>query len=634
MARRRRKDPFDKPARRSGGDLSSRRTQFAHFESRTRLIGLGLACLALVLVGRLFYLQIEQFLHYRTLSDENRIAVRPVPPPRGLIYDRHGRLLVENEPAFALELYPERVDDLDDLLDRLVRVLPAAKDQRAAMERRIEKTPPYLPVTLIEGLDTEQVAMFAARQHNFPSIRIRARSRRHYLEGPLTAHVLGYLAKPAKSDLRRIDADLYPPGTRIGKMGLESQYEHELHGVPGQREVETDAFGRVVREISYRKPQPGSNLVLTLDEHLQKITHEALGPYQEASAVAINPKTGGVLAMASRPTFDPNEFIGGLTSKTWADLRGNPDEPLVNRAIQGLYPPASTVKPMLALAGLVDGAVDPDTELTCTGTFQVGQDRHTFHCWREQGHGPLTVDQAVVQSCDVFFYKLASRLGIGPVHEAFDEFGLGTPTGIDLPGERGGLNPGPKWKRKKRGGVWYPGETVMTAIGQGYMQATPLQLGVMAAALANGGYRVQPHLVRGVQNPISGDMSFRDYPRKRIALAAQGSRELALVRDAMRRVVSSIHGTAHRIAGGWVPMAGKTGTAQVVRIDRDRAEELDPEEKARRLRDHALFVAFAPVEDPQIAVAVVIEHGISGGAASEVARQIVDSYFHDRANNR
>ena len=628
MALRRRKKPFGQTGSGSGS-LSSRRNQSAHFESRMRLVGLGLAALSLILVGRLFYLQIQQFFHYQTLSDENRIAVRPVPPPRGLIYDRRGRLLVENEPSFTLQLYPERVADMDRVLDRLVGVLPAAEGQRAAMEQRIEETPPYLPVTLIQGLDTEHVALFAARQHKFPSIRIRARSRRHYRQGPLTAHVLGYLAQPDDADFRRFDPDLYPPGTRIGKMGLEREYEEALHGVPGQREVETDAFGRVVREVSYRKPEPGRNLVLTLDQRLQRITHEALAQYPEASAVALNPKTGGVLAMASRPTFNPNEFIGGLTSKTWSDLQQNPNEPLVNRVTQGLYPPASTVKPVMALAGLAHDAVQRDTEFTCNGSFRVGQDRHTFHCWRRRGHGPMSVDQAVVESCDVFFYKLADRLGIGPIHEAFAQFGLGQRTGIDLPGERKGLNPGPQWKRRQRGDIWYPGETVLTAIGQGYMQTTPLQLGVMAAAVANGGYRVTPHLVRAVQDPISGDMHYRKTEREEVELAGSGG--LPVVRDAMRRVVSSIHGTAHGIAGGWVPVAGKTGTAQVVRIDHDKEEQLDPEEKARRLRDHALFVAYAPVEDPQIAVAVVVEHGISGGrAGGRVARQMIDGYFHGR----
>lgn len=626
--RRRRKDPFGKPANTVGG-LSSRRTRFAHFESRTRWIGLGLMALALVLVGRLFYLQIEQFLHYRTLSDANRIAVRPVPPPRGLIYDRRGRLLVENEPAFTLQLYPDRVEDMDRVLDRLVGVLPAAEDQRQAMKRRIAETPAFLPVTLVEGLNTEQVAMFAARQHRFPSIRIQARSRRHYLEGPLTAHVLGYLASPNKADFRRFNRDLYPHGTRLGKMGLERQYEKTLHGLPGQREVETDAFGRVVREVSYSRPEPGDNLVLTLDRDLQEITHEALSQYPEASAVAINPRTGGVLAMASRPTFNPNEFIGGLTSKSWSDLQQNPDEPLLNRAIQGLYPPASTVKPMLALAGLAKDAVDRETEFTCNGTFQIGQDRHTFHCWRKEGHGDMTLDRAVVESCDVFFYKLAERLGIRTIHDTFAQFGLGSRTGIDLPGELKGLNPGPKWKKRERGEIWLPGETINTAIGQGFLQATPLQLGVMAAAVANGGYRVRPHLVRAEQDPISGQMTFHNTERRDVELAQTDG--LPLVRDAMRRVVSSIHGTGHGISGGWVPIAGKTGTAQVVRIDHEQEEKLDPKEKERRLRNHALFVAYAPAKDPRIAVAVVVEHGISGGqTAGRAARRIIDGYFHGR----
>ncbi len=533
---------------------------------------------------------------------------------------------MENEPAFNLELYLEHVEDLDTLLDRLVGILPAAAERRDRMEKRIAETPPNLPVTLLEGLDTEQVALFAARQHNFPSIRIRARSQRHYLNGPLTAHVLGYLAKPDDSDFRHFSRDLYPHGTRLGKMGLELHYEEVLHGAPGQREVETDAFGRVVREITHQRPEPGHNLILTLDRNLQQAAHNALAQHPEAAVVALDPNTGGVLAMASTPTFDPNRFIGGLTSHTWGSLRQDPNEPLVNRAIQGLYPPASTIKPVLALAGLKRSTVDLDTEFTCKGRFRVGHDNHTFHCWRQRGHGPMTVDTAVVQSCDVFFYKLAHRMGIGPVHDAFAAFGLGRRTGVDLPGERSGLNPGPKWKRKALGDIWFPGETVMTAIGQGYMQATPLQLAVMSAAIANGGFRVTPHLVRGIQDPVSGEMRY--YPPERQTIDIARSPALKVVQDAMRRVVGSIHGTAHSIAGGWVPVAGKTGTAQVVRIDRDREEPLEPEEKERRLRDHALFVAYAPAHDPQLAVAVVVEHGISGGrTAGAVARRVIDSYF-------
>ena len=616
--------PFGKGG--SAGQLASRQTQFSHFEQRGQVVALGLLVLALVIVGRLFYLQIQQFFHYRTLADENRVAVQPEPPPRGLIYDRHGRLLVENEPAFALELYPERVEDTSGVLDRLEGVLPTAAERRDRIEKRIAETPPYLPVTLLEGLGSEQVAKFAARQHQYPSIRIRARSQRHYLEGPLTAHVLGYLAEPSEADFRQFDPNLYPPGTRIGKMGLELAYEEALHGSPGKRKVETDAYGRVVREISQQQPEPGRNLILTLDQNLQRTAHQALAQHPEAALVALDPATGGVLAMASRPTFNPNQFIGGLSSRSWGSLRQAPDEPLVNRAIQGLYPPASTIKPILALAGLKKGTIDPETELTCKGWFSVGEDNQTFRCWRRRGHGEMHVDDAVVQSCDVFFYKLAHRMGIKTVHEAFAQFGLGSRTGIDLPGEREGVNPGPEWKRRNRDEIWYPGDTVNTAIGQGFMGTTPVQLAVMSAAIANGGYRVTPHVVRAVQDPISGEMQYK--PPEREAIKVARSPGLKVVRDAMRRVVGSIHGTGHRIAGGWVPVAGKTGTAQVVRIDHDEEEPLDQEEKERRLRDHALFVAYAPAQDPRIAVAVVVEHGISGGrTAATVARKVIDSYF-------
>lgn len=609
-------------------DLSARRARFAKFEHRTRWIGLILLVLSVALVGQLFYLQIEQVLHYRTLSDENRVTVRPVPAPRGLIYDRDGTLLVQNEPSFALELNPERVEEQERLLDRLGRALPVAASRREAIEKRIRESPPYQPVTLLEGLSSDQVAIIAARRHRFPAIRIQAQSRRHYRHGSTTAHILGYLGEPSLADFRRFDPDRYTPGARIGQIGLERQYEEALQGRPGHREVETDAFGRAVRTLDKEAPEPGMNLVLTVDLELQKLVSRALSDYTEASAVVLNVRTGGLLAMASQPSFNPNRFIGGMTSRDWQELREAPHEPLINRAVQGEYPPASTVKPILALAGLGEGTVTPESTLQCDGTFQVGREDHTFHCWKERGHGELNLSQAVVQSCDVFFYRLGHKMGIGPIHRAYDQFGLGRETGIDLPREAEGLNPGPDWKRRRNGETWFPGETVMTSIGQGYMQVTPIQLGMAAAAIANGGFRVTPHLVRAVQEPESGDLRHRQLEQEPLPLAQDGN--LALVRGAMRRVVSSIRGTAHRLAGGSIPFAGKTGTAQVVAIDREE-EELDPEEKDRRVRDHALFIAYAPVQDPRIAVAVVIEHGISGAtAAGTTARRIIDGYFQKR----
>ena len=590
------------------------------------MVAVFLILLTLTLLGRLSYLQIEEFLHYRTLSDENRIALRPVPPPRGLIYDRNGELLVRNEPAFALELRPEHDEDPDKLLNRLTQTLPAIQSQQARMRQRIQESPPYRPVTLIEGLSGEQVARFTTQQHRFPAIRVRARSRRSYPQGPRTAHVLGYLGQPDDGDFRRFRSELYPQGTRIGKMGLEREYERTLHGQPGRREVETDAHGREVREVDYTPPVPGKDLILTLDADLQRKAYDVLSGYKEASLVALDPDTGGILAMVGQPSFDPNDLIGGLGQNSWTDLRQAPFNPLLNRAVQGTYPPASTVKPALAMKALALGIVDRDTTFNCNGTFKVGGDDHLFHCWKERGHGDLSIREAIIQSCDVFFYKLSRELKIRLIHETYAAFGLGTPTGIDLPNERGGLNPDIDWKKRTRGESWFPGETVMTAIGQGYIQTTPLQLGVMAAALANGGYRVTPHLARAIQDPISGDREVLPHQREPLNFARENP--LALVQKAMRGVVGDRHGTARRLRGGRVPLAGKTGTAQVVRIDRDREEELEPEEKERRVRDHALFVAYAPADDPEIALAVVVEHGISGGkTAGRVARQVVDNYF-------
>lgn len=609
----------------SSTSLAARQQQITRLNRRVQGAALVLAALAVALVGRLVYLQVGQFLHFRTLSNDNRIAVRPILPPRGLIYDRHNRLLAQNEPSFTLRLYPDKVENLEAMLDRLARELPLSADQRAAIDQRLAQREPYQPVTLVRGLDSASVARFAVRQHEYPSIRIRARSRRYYPEGELTAHVLGYLAQPDEQDYLRFDAGLYPPGSRLGKMGVERSYEERLHGAPGEREVETDAFGRVVRELSTTPPEPGDNLILTLDRDLQAATNRALADSKEAAAVALDPNTGGVLAMASQPTFNPNHFIGQLTARGWGGLRNNPLEPLVNRVTQGLYPPASTIKPTLALAGLQHDIIDPQSRFTCNGRYRVGNDDHVFHCWRRSGHGPLNVNEAVTQSCDVFFYKLAHRLQIKPLHETLDQFGFGRKTGIDLPGEHWGLNPDPQWKRKNHQDIWYPGETVMTAIGQGYIQTTPLQLAGMTAALANGGYRVRPHVVRGIEDPLTDRIRYHRVEREPVPVASDKGMEV--VRNAMRNVVASVNGTAHSIAGGRIPIAGKTGTAQVVGINRGK-EQIDPEEMERSRRDHSLFVAFAPAQDPEIAVAVVVEHGISGGGpAARIARRMIESYL-------
>jgi penicillin-binding protein 2 len=611
----------------SSTSLAARQQQLARFDNRIQGAALILFALALVLMGRLLFLQVGQFLHFRTLSNDNRIAVRPILPPRGLVYDRHNRLLAQNEPSFTLRLYPEKVDNLEAMLDRLARELPLTTEQRSAIERRLAEREPYQPITLARGLDDASMARFAVRQHEYPSIRIRARSRRRYLEDELTAHVLGYVGQPDKQDYTRFDAGHYPPGSRLGKMGVERSYEETLHGSPGQREVETDAFGRVVRELSTTPPEPGHNLVLTLDRDLQAVTHRALANTKEAAAVALDPGTGGILAMTSRPTFDPNQFIGQLTSRGWNELRNNPLEPLLNRVTQGLYPPASTIKPAIAVGALKRGIVEPDTRFTCRGSFRIPKDDHTFHCWRRSGHGPLNLKQALAQSCDVFFYKVARRLKIGPLHKTLAQFGLGERTGVDLPSEGKGINPSRKWKRKNRHEVWFPGETINTGIGQGYLEATPLQLARMTAALANGGHLVQPHVVRGIEDPVSHRLRYRRVVREPVNPATEEN--MALVRSAMRNVVASVNGTAHTIAGGPVPIAGKTGTAQVVGLDQER-RDLDPEEVERSRRDHGLFVAFAPARSPEIAVAVVVEHGVSGGGkAARIARRMIESYLEE-----
>lgn len=599
------------------------------FTTRAALASAIVVLLMLGLVGRFVYLQIWAHEHYRTLSDQNRLTILPLPPNRGLIYDRNGVLLARNTPSFSLEVTPEQIKDLDATIAALAKVVEIGADDRQRFNKLLRQRHPYESVAIRTRLSEEEVARFAVNRQFFPGVDIQARLVREYVRGPVGAHVIGYVGRIDEKDLENVDRAAYRGTTHIGKLGVEQSYEQLLHGTVGYRGAETTAGGRVLRIVETREPVSGSNLYLSIDIRLQEIAENALGG-RRGAVVAIEPKTGEVLALASMPTFDTNLFVNGIDSKTYRALRDSPDRPLYNRALRGQYPPGSTVKPFVGLAGLEFDRIDPSSGKLCRGWYSLPGSRHRYRDWRKEGHGGVDLTRAIVESCDVYFYDLARDLGIDNLHRFMSQFGFGSPTGIDLKGERSGLMPSPAWKRAKRKQPWYPGETLIAGIGQGYVLATPLQLASATAALANHGVRMQPRVVRAIQPPGRKDMLVQP-PEKGGGIVLKREEDWKAVVTAMEQVLHTPAGTAYGV-GRDAPyrIAGKTGTAQVFTVK--QTERYNEHAVAAHLRDHALFIAFAPADDPRIAVAVLVENGGHGGsAAAPVAGKVLDYYLLGKA---
>ncbi|HHH45512.1 MAG TPA: penicillin-binding protein 2 [Thiotrichales bacterium] len=596
-----------------------------------RVLAALVVCVLLLmgLVARLVYLQVIAHEHFQTLSEKNRIKTEPLPPNRGLIYDANGTLLAENLPSYRLVIVPEQVPgDLDDTLARLAQVVEIRDDDLERLRRLRARSHSFEAIPVRLNLSDEEVARFAVERHRFPGVDIEAALTRHYPLGPLTAHVVGYVGRINERDLRRLDPANYRGSTHTGKTGIERTYEAVLHGTVGYRQVETNAQGRPLREIHRQPPIPGSALHLTLDVRLQAAAAEAFGNHS-GSAVAIDPRTGAVLAMVSLPGFDPNPFVRGIPLKTYRALQNDEDRPLFNRALRGQYPPGSTIKPFVGLAGLELGLITPKSTTWCPGYYQLPGREHKYRDWKRWGHGRMDLQEAIAQSCDVYFYDLARSLGIDRMHDFLAGFGFGRRTGIDILGEAAGLLPSSEWKRRVHRQPWFPGETLIAGIGQGFDLATPLQLAVATATLATRGRYHVPHVVVAIEQPESHE----------VVQLPQAPPETLPVRDpanweqvvrAMVAVVHGRHGTARKVGIGieGFRIAGKTGTAQVFGLAQE--EEYDPEKIDEKLRDHALFVAFAPADDPRIAVSVIVEHGGSGGSvAAPIARRILDRYFAD-----
>lgn len=583
--------------------------------------------LAALLMGRLFYLQALRYNHYSTLSTQNRISMVPLPPARGFILDRKGRVLAENRASYTLEVVPERVQDLPRTLRELGQAIPISAESLSDFYRDIKRKRPFEAVILRQRLNAEEVAAFAVRRHQFPGVEVNARLHRYYPNAAVASHLLGYVGRINSKDLTRIDPDQYAGLDYIGKDGVEQAYETELRGKAGYKQVEINSHGRVVRDLERLPAIPGKNMTLTIDLDLQQIAEAALAG-RPGAVVALNPANGEVLALVSQPGFDPNWFVNGIDQVRWAMLRDDPDHPMNNRFLRGVFPPGSTLKPFVALAALnTDVIDDTHTSVSCHGFFQLPGSSHRYHCWRRSGHGSKDVLGAIAQSCDVFFYTVTRAMGIERFYQNLSYFGFGQPSGIDLQGEKRGVLPNPAWKRKRYKQPWYPGETIIAGIGQGYNLSTPLQLARATAVVANGGLLVQPHIGKRLWDPLTGKQQTLAFP-KPVKTPFQAS-DLALVQQGMALVVSG--GTATNINGGPVPIAGKTGTAQVATIRRDASGRAQ-NSSLRALKDHALFIAYAPVQAPKIAVAVIVEHGEHGNtAAAPVAKAVIERYLADEA---
>ncbi len=590
-------------------------------------VGLMLVLMVSVFAG-LFRLQVLRHDHFRTLSHENRLKVVPIAPTRGLIFSRDGVVLAENRPSFSLEIIPERVGDIDAAIEALHGVVELNDEDVERFHQELRRRRRFENVPLRAGLSAAEVARFSVDRHRFPGVQIAAELARHYPHGELAAHVVGYVGRINEQELGYIDSSEYAATRHIGKLGAEHTYEPVLHGQVGYQQVEVNAQGRIIRVLERTPPRPGRDVYLTLDAGLQNEAVAALDG-RRGAVVALDVETGAVLALASTPSFDPNPFVNGIRADAYRRLRDSPDRPLFNRALQGQYPPGSTIKPILALAALHYGVRSAGEQTWCPGWYSLPGGTHRYRDWKKTGHGHADLHGAIVESCDVYFYRLAHDLGIDRLHEFLTGFGLGRPTGIDLPGEAGGLVPSPQWKRRNRNLPWYPGETLIAGIGQGFMLATPLQLAATTAVLARRGGLPGPHVGGQVEDPVIREAAELPLREPDFDLQIEAAAWEA-VSAAMEAVVHGPRGTARRAGlGADYHFAGKTGTAQLFQIKQN--ETLDDEEIDERLRDHALFVAFAPVRAPEIALAVLVENGGSGSrTAAPIARRLLDYYFGEQ----
>lgn len=599
------------------------------FMRRSFMAMLLVVVMMIVLISNLYFLQVKRFDDYQTRSNGNRIKVLPVAPNRGLIYDRNGELLAENRPVFSLDVVPEEVDDLDEVLTSLSALLNISQDDIDDFKKDMKRQRRFKPVSLLNRLTSREVALFSAHQHKYPGVSIEARLARHYPYGSALTHALGYVAKINKDDSIKLSQngqeDNYKATHDIGKLGVEKYHEEMLHGEVGYQEVEVNSKGRIIRTLNFQPPKPGKDLVLNLDVklqlHIQRLMDKTRG-----SVVVLDAKTSGVLALYSNPSYDPNYFVHGISSKRYSFLLESKDRPLINRATQGQYPPASTVKPHLALAGLEEGTITPETRMFDNGRYKLDNVSHVWRDWVPWGHGWVDAKKSIEVSCDYFFYDLAYNLGIDKINEHMTNFGFGDYTGVDLYEESDANMPSRGWKKARFNEPWYIGDTIPVGIGQSYWTATPLQLAKSINTLINRGLRQSPQILMGhLVDGATQLAPINELP----PIPVQNMENWDLILSSMLGVIHEPHGTARTaFADAEYIAAGKTGTAQLVSIAQDA--KYDAEKLKEKHRDNAMYVGFAPYENPQISLSIVLENAGGGGSqAAPIAREIMDYYFSE-----
>lgn len=584
-------------------------------QRRLPLLAAFIILVIVILFIRLWYLQVVKGEYYHEQAESNRIRPVMLRPPRGVIYDRSGRPLVENELVFDISLIPEDAPDLDATIEKLSTIVKITPDAiRKALEDSTDVRTRYDPVKIREQAPWDEVAVVEAHQDDLPGAIIEPEHLRHYPYGGYASHQFGYIGKVSQSQRKKEQADI---GMLTGQGGLEKIYDKLLRGVAGRRMIQVNAAGRKVKDLGIEEPRPGTDIYLTIDLDAQKAAEEGLGS-RAGAVVAMDPNTGEILALASHPTYDPNLFPRGISPKDWVQLMNDPSHPMYNRAIQSVYPPGSTFKIIVALAGLESGVIKLDDKVTCKGFLTSG--RHSFRCWKKGGHGSVSFHQALVESCDVYFYTMGERIGWDRVAEYARKLGYGSLTGILLPDEKPGLIPTTEWKKKRTGETWYPGDTYINSIGQGFVLVSPIQACQMMSVVANGGRFYRPLLLKQTRNRETGEVDV--FSPENTNSVTLDPKTLLEVRSALAGVVNEPGGTAHAAATPLAMVAGKTGTAQVI------AQKVAGRKLSEETRDHAWFIGYAPVENPKIAVAVVVEHGGHGGsAAAPIARKVIEEYL-------
>jgi penicillin-binding protein 2 len=572
---------------------------------------------------QLWYLQVIKGSEYWRLSENNRIRIRENPADRGILLDRKGIVLAHNRPSFEVYVVPEDLKGSPEVLARAGEMLNLTQDEIKEKLQSQKRRTPFKPIKIKSDIDWNELALLEFNRVHLPGLIVDVRPRRAYNYGNLASHLIGYLGEVDENELKESNGGAYRMGALIGKYGVEYRWEGDLRGVDGGRQIEVDALGRELKPLRSVKPFPGNNVILTIDLDVQKVAEEAFQD-KNGALIAMDPETGRILAMVSKPSFDPDLFARNISPDEWESLIENPYHPLQNKGIQGQYPPGSVFKIITAIAGLESGAITPNTQLTCTGTYSYGG--REFRCWKEGGHGTLSLHRAIVESCDSYFYQVGLKVGVDVIARYAEEFGLGRATGISLPHEKPGIVPSTSWKKKRLGVPWYSGETLSLAVGQGYLNTTPLQLLVLISAIANGGRIYVPQVVERVEDIYGRPL--KEYPPVELRRVNISESTLHIIQEALLGVVNEPHGTGWSCALKGIRVAGKTGTAQVIKMAQN-FKKGDMNRMALKFRDHAWFVAYAPFEDPQISIAVLVEHGGFGAAAAApIAKKVIEKYLN------